>query len=261
MFAPIYIVDAFTTQRFGGNPAAIVLFDSYPDDSFLQAIAAENNLSETAFPLRRDDGNWDLRWFTPTVEVPLCGHATLASSYILFKHVMPDATEIIFETRQSGTLKIAREGELITMNFPAKQSMPSDDDLSHMFGNSLVEVRKDKAFLMAVLDSADAVRRYVPDRDKILKLDRDGFIITAEGDSEYDCVSRFFTPAHGIDEDPVTGGAHTMLVPYWAQRLGKNELWAYQASSRGGELRCELSGDRVNMSGFCTPYLSGAIEV
>lgn len=261
MALPIYIVDAFSSQRFSGNPAAIVLFDAYPEDAILQAIAAENNLAETAFPVRRSDGNWDLRWFTPTVEVPLCGHATLASAFILFNHIMPEAVEIIFETRQSGPLKITRDGERITMDFPATQSTLSDDDLSNLFGGSVVEVYRSNAFIMAVLDSAEAVRQFVPDKQQILNLDRDGLIITAAGDNGYDCVSRFFMPAHGIDEDPVTGSAHSMLIPYWAQRLGKDDLRAFQASARGGELLCKLQHDRVEMSGHCAPYLTGSIEV
>jgi PhzF family phenazine biosynthesis protein len=261
MPVPIYVVDAFTTKLFSGNPAAVVLFDAYPEDAILQAIAAENNLAETAYPVRRSDGNWDLRWFTPTVEVPLCGHATLASAYILFNHLIPDATEIIFETRKSGALKVRRDGDLMTMNFPAKMSIPVADDLSHLFGANVVEVRKDSSFIMVVLNSAEAVSEYVFDRDQILSLDRDGVIITAPGDNGYDCVSRFFTPAHGIDEDPVTGGAHCMLIPYWTQRLGKDDLRAYQASARGGELLCKLQHDRVEMSGHCAPYLAGSIEV
>jgi PhzF family phenazine biosynthesis protein len=261
MSIPIYVVDAFTSTRFSGNPAAVVLFDTYPEDAVLQAIAAENNLAETAYPVRRSDGNWDLRWFTPTVEVPLCGHATLASAYILFRHIVPDADSIIFETQRSGPLKVSREDERLTMSFPVKHSDVANDDLSDLFGANLVEVRKDGAFIMAILNSADAVRDFVPDRQKILKLDRGGLIITAQGDNDYDCVSRFFTPANGIDEDPVTGSAHTMVVPYWAQRLGKSELRAFQASSRGGELWCALQNDRVEMSGYCASYLSGTIEI
>lgn len=261
MTVPIYVVDAFTSKRFSGNPAAIVLFDAYPEDAILQAIAAENNLAETAFPVRRSDGNWDLRWFTPTVEVPLCGHATLASAFILFNHIIPEAVEIIFETRQSGPLKITRDGERITMDFPATPSILSDDDLSNLFGESVVEIYRSSAFIMAVLESAEAIRRFVPDKEQILGLNRDGLIITAAGDNGYDCISRFFMPAHGIDEDPVTGSAHTMVIPYWAQRLGRDELRAYQASVRGGELFCKLHGNRVEMSGYCASYLSGWIEV
>ena len=154
-----------------------------------------------------------------------------------------------------------RDGDLMTMNFPAKISIPVDDDLSHLFGANLIEVRKDSNFIMAVLSSADAVRDFRLDRDQILRLDRDGVIITAPGDNGYDCVSRFFMPAHGIDEDPVTGSAHSMLIPYWAQRLGKDDLRAFQASARGGELLCKLQHDRVEMSGHCAPYLTGSIEV
>jgi PhzF family phenazine biosynthesis protein len=261
MDARIYVVDAFTSHRFGGNPVAVVLFETYPDDDILQAIAAENNLAETAFPICREDGHWDLRWFTPTVEVPLCGHATLASAFVLFNHILVDTTEINFETRQSGQLRIARAGDRMTMDFPAQQSTKADDDLSHLFGDSLIDLRKNGAFNMAVLCNESAVREFVPEREAILLLDRDGLIITARAEDGYHCVSRFFAPALGIDEDPVTGSAHTMLVPYWAEKLGQTDLRALQASSRGGELFCRLRGDRVEMSGNCVLYLSGSIQV
>lgn len=261
MLVPIHVVDAFTRDRFGGNPAAVVLFDQYPADPVLQQIAAENNLAETAFPLRHKDGSWELRWFTPTVEVPLCGHATLASAYVVFKHVIPAETEIRFMTRQSGSLLVRRDNDLLTMDFPAKPAERSDDDLSFLFGSQPIEIWKSPAYTMVVLATPEAVANFQPVRDQILALDRDGLIITAPGDSGYDCVSRFFTPAHGIDEDPVTGGAHTMLAPFWANRLGKDSLRAWQASQRGGEIQCKVVGDRVEMAGYCVPYLSGSIEV
>lgn len=257
---PIYVIDAFTTKRFTGNPAAVVLFDDYPDDAVLQAIAAENNLAETAFPVPRGD-SWELRWFTPTVEVPLCGHATLASAHVLFSHVIPDAPEIVFMTRQSGRLTARRSGDAIILDFPARPSEPVDDDLSALFGFPPQAVRTCQASIMAVLDNADMVRAFDPDRAKVLALDRGGLIVTAPGDGGYDCVSRFFVPACGIDEDPVTGGAHTTLAPYWAERLGKEEIRAFQASRRGGEILCRVKGTRVELEGHCVPYLSGMIEV
>lgn len=258
---PIQIVDAFADRRFTGNPAAIVLCDSYPDDRLLQTIAAENNLAETAFPVLRADGEWDLRWFTPTVEVPLCGHATLASAWVLFRDVMAAGDEITFVTRQSGKLVVRCDGDLLRMGLPAKPADPVDDDLSALFGFQPNEVRKSAMDTMAVLDSADAVRAFVPDRAAIIALDRQGLIVTAPGDGGYDCVSRYFTPRCGIDEDPVTGAAHTMIVPYWARRLGKCDIRAFQASARGGELLGRDLGDRVELSGRCVPYLSGTIEV
>ncbi|HMS21284.1 PhzF family phenazine biosynthesis protein [uncultured Sphingorhabdus sp.] len=258
---PIYVIDAFTSERFAGNPAAVVLFDQYPEDVVLQAIAAENNLAETAFPVRRSDGDWDLRWFTPTVEVPLCGHATLASTFVLFTHVIPEARKIVFHTRQSGQLSVHRQGDKISMDFPAKSFDRVEEDLSSLFGTETPEIYKNAAFTMVVLPDAEAVSSFVPDRSRILELDRDGLIITAPGGSQFDCVSRFFTPAHGIDEDPVTGGAHTMIAPYWADRLGRPNLRAYQASARGGSMECRVADGRVEMRGQCAPYMSGQIEV
>lgn len=261
MRVPLYVVDAFTETLFGGNPAAVVLFDAYPKDRLLQQIAAENNLAETAYPVRLDDGTWELRWFTPTVEVPLCGHATLASAYVVFNYIAPEASEIRFATRRSGELVVKRQGKMLTMDFPGKPAERSQDNLSFLFGNKAIEVWKSEAFTMVVLESPEAVQSFEPVREKIMSLDRDGLIVTARGDGDYDCVSRFFTPAHGIDEDPVTGGAHTMLAPFWAQRLGKSELRAWQASQRGGEILCRVEGDRVHMAGHCVPYLTGSIEV
>lgn len=261
MQVPIYIIDAFAKHRFAGNPAAVVLFDDYPSDIVLQNMAAENNLAETAFPLRTTDEHWELRWFTPTVEVPLCGHATLASAYVLFTHVIPHQSEIVFSTRHAGELSVTRRGDAIAMDFPAKRRERVDDDLSALFGLTPCEIWKCAAFTMVVLDSGDAVRNFMPDRQRILDLDRDGLIVTAPGDGGHDCVSRFFTPRHGIDEDPVTGGAHTMLAPYWADRLGKSEIRAFQASPRGGELICRVKDDRVELEGHCVPYLAGTIEM
>lgn len=257
----MHMVDAFSDRNFGGNAAAVVLFERYPEDAVLQAIAAENNQSETAFPVPLDDGRWELRWFTPTVEVPLCGHATLASAYVLFNYVIPEAREIRFQTRQSGVLTVRRDGDFIAMDFPASAGEPYEDDLSPLFGDAVTEVRKTGAFTMAVLRSADDVRAFPFDRDAILALDRAGLIITAPGDGGYDCVSRFFTPAHGIDEDPVTGGAHTMIAPYWSNRLGRTEIRAWQASWRGGGMICRTKGDRVELLGKCTPYFSGTISL
>jgi len=261
MKLPIHIVDAFASKHFTGNPAAVVLFGRYPEDALLQAIAAENNLAETAYPVPLADGRWELRWFTPTTEVPLCGHATLASAHVLFAHVLGEQQEIEFVTRQSGSLFVQkRDGELV-MDFPAIAAGPADEDLQWLFGSPPVAVFKGADFVMAVLESAAAVRSFAPDRLDVLKLDRGGLIVTAPGDDGHDCVSRFFAPAHGIDEDPVTGSAHCMIAPYWAKRLGRTEVRAFQASARGGALICRVSDTRVELCGTCVPYLSGEIEV
>ncbi|MEP2987900.1 MAG: PhzF family phenazine biosynthesis protein [Parasphingorhabdus sp.] len=261
MQVPIYVVDAFTGNRFSGNSAAVVLFDSYPEDALLQKIAAENNLAETVYPLLRSDGNWEIRWFTPTVEVPLCGHATLASAHVLFNHIVPEASQIEFVTRYSGNLVVQRQGDTFIMDFPAKELMPSSDDLSSLIEFQPQEVLKCDQFIMAVMSEAVMVKDFRTDRSKILELDCDGLIITAPGEDGYDCISRFFTPAQGIDEDPVTGGAHTMIAPYWIERLRLSEIKAYQASERGGEMICRLKGSRVELEGSCVDYLSGMIEV
>jgi len=257
---PIHIVDAFATQQFCGNQAAVVLLDQYLADDVLQAIAAENNLAETAFPVSRPDGKWDLRWFTPTVEVPLCGHATLASADVLFTHVMPEADTVTFTTRVSGELVVQRDGEALVMDLPANPASPADLDLGAVLFPAPVEVRWNERFIMAVLDSADAVRGLSPDAAAIGMLPRN-LIVTGPGDDGYDCVSRFFAPRDGIDEDPVTGGAHCVLAPYWAERLGKSAIRAWQASARGGEILCRVIGNRVELTGACVPYLSGTIDL
>ena len=257
----IYVVDAFAARQFSGNPAAVVLLDNYLADNVLQAIAAENNLAETAYPVRRADGKWDLRWFTPGVEVPLCGHATLASAFVLFTHVIPNAQEIVFVTRRSGELLVRRNHNgSLTMDFPANPTTSCDLNLSAVFAQKPTEVRMNSRQIMAVLDSPEMVRECVPSIAAILDLPHN-LIITAPGDNGYDCVSRFFAPHSAIDEDPVTGGAHCAIAPYWAQRLGKTEIRAWQASARGGELLCRVSEDRVFLRGYCVPYLSGRIEI
>lgn len=262
---PIHIVDAFAAKPFTGNPAAVVLFDAYPDDAVLQAIAAENNLAETAFPVPRADGKWDLRWFTPAVEVPLCGHATLASAHVIFHHVLPDASQLVFVTRQSGELTVRRDGDgSLTMDFPADPARPFDHDTGAIFATPPVEVRCTANVVMAVLASAADVRGFAPNRDAIMALGHN-LIITAPGDGYgdggFDCVSRFFAPFYAIDEDPVTGSAHCVIAPYWAERLGRNDIRAWQASARGGELLCRVDATRVELKGRCAPYLTGTITV
>ncbi len=255
---PIYIVDAFTSKRFAGNQAAVVPLEQWLADDHLQAIAAENNLSETAF-IQRDGEVWHLRWFTPVMEVTLCGHATLASAWVIFNQLDPECHRITFSTRWSGLLHVERQDKRMVMNFPAVPYKPSPDSLANVLGVEPEAVFETEERYLAVLANADDVRRLNPDIAAILNTGRH-VIVTAPGDGGYDCISRFFAPVGGIPEDPVTGSAHCMLTPYWAERLGKSEIRAFQASSRGGELLCRIKGDRVELEGECVPYLAGMIE-
>jgi PhzF family phenazine biosynthesis protein len=257
---PLYVVDAFTTRRFAGNPAAVVVLDAFLDDAVLQAIAAENNLSETAF-LVRDGDDYRLRWFTPLVEVPLCGHGTLASAAVVMERLERDRRRIVFHTL-SGPLTVARTPDGYAMDFPARAFAPvaTPPGLAQALGVEPLQVWTSATNYMALLENARAVRDLAPDLAAVARLDRTGVVVTAAGDAGYDCVSRYFAPAKGVPEDPVTGGAHCALAPYWAQRLGKSELRAYQASRRGGEITCRIRGDRVELEGSCVFYLAGHIE-
>ena len=260
MSLPLYVVDAFTSRPFSGNPAAVVLLDEFRGDTALQAIAGENNLSETAFVVRRGAARWDIRWFTPTMEVPLCGHATLASAHVLFTQVEGVGDEIVFSTVHSDELPVRRAGGGIAMDFPAIPAIPAENGLAGLPGLETAAVFKSPAYVMAVLTNAAQVRDFCPDLAAILRLDRSALIITAPGDGAYDCVSRFFGPAIGVDEDPVTGAAHGMIAPYWSGRLGRQAVRACQASRRGGELNCLVVGDRVILTGRASLYLSGTID-
>ncbi len=263
MRVPIFQIDAFTARRFGGNPAAVMVLPSFLDDAALQAVAAENNLPETAF-LVRNGSDWRLRWFTPTVEVPLCGHATLASAWVVTNRLTPEINRVTFHTK-SGALFVTRSGERFIMDFPARTNTPVADTIPALdaaLGTHPTEVFHDGFNYVAVLDSASTVRALKPDLAAIKVLDGVvGVIVTALGDEGYDCVSRYFAPAKGIDEDPVTGGAHTALTPYWSARLRKSELRAYQASARGGELLCRAKGERVELEGACVAYMEGEAEI
>jgi len=261
MLVPIYQVDAFTRRRFAGNPAAVMLLKRFPDDSNLQAIAAENNLAETAF-LVPDGEDYRLRWFTPTVEVPLCGHATLASAAVVMERLEPHRERVVFHSA-SGPLSVDRTAAGYVMNFPARVSEPVAPPplLADALGQVPVEVVADRFNYLALLETADQVRRLTPDVATIARLDRDGLIVTAPGDGGYDFVSRYFAPAKGIPEDPVTGGAHCALAPYWARRLKKTAFRAFQASPRGGEVGCRLIGDRVELEGSCVFYFEGQAEI
>jgi len=261
MRTPIFQVDAFTTRRFAGNPAAVMPLISFLPDPTLQAIAAENNLAETAF-LVPDGNDYRLRWFTPTTEVPLCGHATLASSAVVMERLEPARAHVIFHTA-SGPLTVHRVGAGYVMDFPARPAelLPPPPGLIEALGEVPIEVLADAFNYTALLASAQVVRELAPDIAAIERLDRGGVIVTAPGEGTYDFVSRYFAPAKGIPEDPVTGGAHCMLAPYWAKRLNKQELRAFQASRRGGEMICRLIGNRVELEGSCVFYLEGEVEI
>lgn len=260
MKLPLYQIDAFTTKVFKGNPAAVVPLAEWLPDDLMQSIALENNLSETAFFVK--EGNeYHIRWFTPAVEVPLCGHATLASSYVIFNFIEKESDTITFNSK-SGKLVITKDNERIVLNFPANKpgKIEPPQNLLDAMPADPVEVLFNKSFL-AVFNDEETVRNMKPDMRILANLHEDGLIITAPG-KEYDFVSRFFVPSAGIDEDPVTGYAHTILTPYWSERLGKAELNAYQASKRGGEVFVEnLTEDRVKISGTAVLYMVGEIEI
>ncbi len=261
MRVPIFQVDAFTTRRFAGNPAAVVVLDRFPDDALLQAVAAENNLAETAF-LVPTGNRYRLRWSTPTVEVPLCGHATLAAAAVVLERLEPGRDGVVFDTA-SGPLTVDRAGSAYRMDLPARtvRAVPLPAALSAALGTTPVETAVDGGNYLALLAGADEVRSLDPDLAAIARLDRTGVVVTAAGDGPHDFVSRYFAPAKGIPEDPVTGGAHCALVPFWAARTGKDTFLAHQASRRGGELTCRLDGDRVHLHGSCVFYLEGHIEL
>jgi predicted PhzF superfamily epimerase YddE/YHI9 len=260
MKLPLYQIDAFTSRLFRGNPAAVAVLTSWLPDATMAAIAAENNLAETAFVIPGPDPR-PLRWFTPTIEIDLCGHATLATADVLFRHYLPALREITFTTR-SGPLVVARDGELLTMDFPARPGSPVtvNDALIAALGGA----RPREAFLardlLAVLETEEEVRSLRPDLGRIASLDGMAVIVSAPGE-KVDFVSRFFAPKAGVPEDPVTGSSHCTLIPYWAGRLGKKRLTARQISPRGGELQCELRGDRVTIGGQAVEYLRGEIEI
>ncbi len=254
---PVYQVDAFASRVFSGNPAAVCPLEQWLPDEQMQAIAGENNLSETAFFVRDGDG-FRLRWFTPNVEIDLCGHATLASAFIIFNELDPSANSVRFETK-SGTLVVTRAGDLLSLDFPARPPAACDVDpqLLPALGGRPQTILAARDYL-AIYGSEEEVRGLRPDMQMLAKVNRFAVIVTAPG-KEFDFVSRFFAPAKGVPEDPVTGSAHCTLIPYWSNRLGKKQLHAYQASTRGGELWCEDRGERVSMSGKAVQFLQGTI--
>lgn len=259
----IYQIDAFTNKLFGGNPAAVIPLNEWIPDELMQQLAFENNLSETAFfvPSASADADYDIRWFTPTVEINLCGHATLASSYALFNLLNYSKPAIRFSCK-SGLLSTSKNADKITMDFPAWKPSPANDyhsDLAKALGGLTIKQVSQSRDLVVEVEQEETVKNCSPDF-ALLKNTGQKVILTAKGNT-VDFVSRFFAPVIGIDEDPVTGAAHSQLIPYWAEKLGKNELHAFQLSKRGGELWCTLAADRVTMTGHCVFYMKGEIEL
>ena len=261
---PLYQIDSFATKVFEGNPAGVCPLDAWLDDDVMQAIAAENNLSETAFvvPDAGGEADYGLRWFTPTAEIDLCGHATLATAWVLF-HERGVATDAITFATRSGVLSVTRGGgDLLVMDFPQSKAMPAmhPEPLEAAIGGPAREFMRAKNDMnVAVLDSADAVENLKINLNAVMAIGGDGLIVTAPGTGEFDFVSRCFAPNVGIPEDPVTGSAHTVLAPYWARRLKKDVLNARQLSKRGGNMGCEIVGDRVKLSGTAVLYMKGEI--
>lgn len=255
-------IDAFSGRAFCGNPAAVVPLTHWVPEACMQAIAAENQLSETAFVVPEPgEGSYALRWFTPTTEVGLCGHATLAAGHVLWEELGETAPALRFATR-SGVLTLKRAEGLLWMDFPARPATPRSAPVELAEALAL----QPEAVLAAddwliVLDSAEALRTLSPDMRQLAGLDLRGVIATAADDGEYDFLSRFFAPSCGIDEDPVTGSAHCTLAPYWGERLGRQRLRGYQASQRGGTVECRYDGDRVHLGGRAVTFLRGEIEI
>lgn len=263
MDIPLYQIDAFTHHVFGGNPAAVCPLETWLDDETMQAIATENNLSETAFFVPRGN-DFELRWFTPVAEIDLAGHPTLATAYVILQILEPRREHVRFETQKSGALTVTRRGDKLAMDFPARPPAPKPGlgDVAAALGATPIEVLAARDGF-AVFASEAAVAALSPDFAKVKALDCLGLIATApaEPGSGWDFVSRFFAPKHNINEDPVTGSAHCTLVPYWAKQLGKSRLAARQISMRGGELWCEDHGARIEIAGQCVPFMQGVIRL
>jgi PhzF family phenazine biosynthesis protein len=258
----IFQVDAFTNKPFGGNPAAVVPLTEWLPDETMLAIAAENNLAETAFFVKNGD-RYDIRWFTPKVEVNLCGHATLASAHVIFNELKLENSVIRFHSDRSGALGVEKQGDKLVLDFPAHPltEIEHSDELADAVGVVPIKVWESQSNMVILrLESETEVRDLTPDFNALLRLKYDEIIVTAKGET-CDFASRMFAPRIGINEDPVTGAIHCSLIPYWAQELGKDKLFARQVSARGGELFCELAGNRVKIGGNATLYLRGEIYV
>jgi PhzF family phenazine biosynthesis protein len=262
MKLPIYQVDAFSKQLFKGNPAAVIPLENWLSDAQMQQIAMENNLAETAFFIPQGD-DFALRWFTPELEIDLCGHATLAAAHVIFSELNYSKNTIKFSTLKAGNLNVSKENNFYTLDFPSRPATPAqlpEGLLSAIGGQKTpIEVLTSRDMMLVYEKEAD-ILALNPDFNALAKIDLLGVIVTAKGDNS-DFVSRFFAPSAGVNEDPVTGSAHCNLIPYWANQLQKNKLHAFQLSSRGGELFCELKGDRVLMAGHAITYLKGDIFI
>lgn len=254
----LYQIDTFTDRPFQGNPAAVIPLEMWPPDNIMQSIAEENNLSETAFFVPTGKG-FHIRWYTPKTEVDLCGHATLAAAYVLFNILGYKKDKITFNSK-TGTLTVLQKDDWLIMDFPAQPPVPSNvpDEIVKAFGKVPIECLRSEDHIV-VFETERDILAMKPEIDYLKKLDLRGTVITARS-SQYDFVSRFFAPKYGIDEDPVTGSAHTQLIPYWAQKLDKTKMKAKQVSRRGGEIVCELHEDRVLISGKAIKFLEGKIE-
>lgn len=262
MTLPIYQIDAFCEKTFKGNPAAVVPLQKWIDEQLMQNIAMENNLAETVFFVKEND-QYAIRWFTPEVEIRLCGHATLATAHYLFHHEKIKQDTIHFHSHLSGDLFVRRNKYGLELNFPSQK--PSLVSIPHFLeealGCNVISTQSEGIFLVAEVESEDVLKNITPDFSLINKQSSDvGIIVTARGKA-VDFVSRFFHPGIGINEDPVTGSAHTVLIPYWSKKLGKTEMFAHQLSSRGGQLHCILNDDRVLISGKAVTYMKGEIYV
>lgn len=257
----IYQVDAFTSTIFSGNPAAVVPLNEWLPEELLQKIAMENNLAETAFYVK-EDNQYSIRWFTPAVEVDLCGHATLAAAYVLFNHEHYEGDTVQFYSLRSGPLTVTREAELLTLNFPTDvfEKVALTKELTDGFDILPIEALRGKTDLVLVFNNESQIKNIKPNLPRIATLGGRGVIVTAKGDA-VDFVSRFFAPQAGIDEDPVTGSAHTTLTPYWSKKLGKTEMSAIQLSARKGYLNCKFLRDRVEISGQARLYMMGEIFI
>lgn len=261
MRLPLYQIDAFADGPFTGNPAAVCPLDAWLPVATMQAIAAENNLSETAFFVPEGDG-YRLRWFTPSVEVDLCGHATLASAFVVFRYLKPERDSIRFQTEKAGELTVRRDGDNLVLDFPSRPPLPCamSEAVAAALGKHPAALLAARDYL-AVYERPDEVAALDPDFAAVAALDRFAVIATAPGTEGIDFVSRFFAPARGVPEDPVTGSAHCTLIPYWAERLGTFRMEARQLSRRGGRLSCTLRGDRVTIAGRAVLYLEGTITI
>lgn len=254
-----YVVDAFTDEVFKGNPAAVLFLDKFPADEMMQKIAMENKLSETAFAVKETPDKYQLRWFTPGGEIDLCGHATLATGFLVFKYGAPTQATVTFAT-QSGDLKVTKRGDLYEMDFPSYElkPVPVTAAMTDAFGVAPTEAYLGRD-LLCVFDSAQQVAEMTPDMDKLSHLDGLLQNVTAAGDGQYDCVSRSFAPKLAVPEDPVCGSGHCHIVPYWAKKLQKQQILAYQASARSGVLHCTYEGARTKLSGHATQYSASEV--